>query len=238
MEPLQHRAAVPRHLIFGQTGEGRVCGDLCGFRYRRQLAGQRDPFEGGERAGRTRRAAELAEEHRFTRERRCKRGQERHDLGVEPAAGERAIDAVAVHRREGVRRAQRRHPQPAILREVFAVRPRGHRDRRGFLERGAQTPAPLGRPAFARGFAQVAELVAEVPGQDGRMRVEPFTHRAREEQLGFEQTPRVKVADPVLPFAALGDGAESPRGRRRIERPRRQPVHPAHVAAKKRRHRA
>ena len=89
------------------------------------------------------------------------------------------------------------------------------------------------------GLAQVGELVAEIPREQRRMTAHALADAPREEHLRAQQLGiGVEVADAVSATAPSGDRAKAAVRGLAVERPRRQPVDAAHVAAEERRHRA
>ena len=66
-------------------------------------------------SGRTFGIAEFGKEHALAAERLLQLAEERHDVGIEAIARERAVDRIAVHRCERPRPRDARRPQAAIL---------------------------------------------------------------------------------------------------------------------------
>jgi hypothetical protein len=94
------------------------------------------------------------------------------------------------------------------------------------------------RASAATRLAHVAELVAEVPRDRRRMPAQRAPARARA-ALRVEQRAGVDVARAVRDSrVASVIVRKRPAGASGRARPRRQPVHAAHVAAEQRRHRA
>ena len=191
VKSIDDAAGVLRHLVLVETGEA-----VNAITARRAF-----------------RIAELGEEHALAAERLLQLAEKRHDVGIEPVARERAVDRIAVHRRERPGRRDARRPQAAILLEILAVHSAGRADARASSSASVRR-ALHSRGIFRRcGLAQIGKLVAEIPSQRvaGWSRTRSADAPRKEDLRAQQLRIGVEIADCAIDDRAAGDGAKPAR---------------------------